>query len=130
MIGLVTKPWRYLACFGNRLLVLHLWLAAVRALAGGSAVEHDVQNKRVTLSDPGHNLVLRLSYDGRCLLDQVSVHGRQVVSRPGVSPAAGSGVCSAIKLGDQWFTTRAGIATPQVKATSNRVTIAGIRFGP
>src|SRR5947208_2966612 len=120
MIGLVTKPWRYLACFGNRLLVLHLWLAAVRALAGGSAVEHDVQNKRVTLSDPGHNLVLRLSYDGRCLLDQVSVGGRQVLS--------GAGVCSAIKLGDQWFTTRAGIATPQVKATSNRVTIAGIRF--
>src|SRR5947208_13631761 len=110
MIGLVTKPWRYLACFGNRLLVLHLWLAAVRALAGGSAVEHDVQNKRVTLSDPGHNLALRLSYDGSCLLDQVSVHGHPIVSRPGVAPAPRRRVRHAFRPGDQCSDTRAVIA--------------------
>lgn len=85
-------------------------------------VIHDVQNKQVTLSGAGQDLVFRLNYNGRCLLDRVSVRGRQVVG-------ADAGAWSAIKSGNQWFTTRTNIFTPQVEAASNRVTVTGIRFG-
>jgi len=56
--------------------------------------------------DAKHNLILRLNYDSKCVLDQVSALGRQVIRED-------TGVCSAIKVGDQWFTTRTGIPTPQ-----------------
>jgi hypothetical protein len=101
----------------------------VGAPVARSAVEHDEQNKRVTLSDAGHKLVLSLNYDGRCILDEVRVGGRLVVGVAESSPLAGGGVYSAIKIGDQWFSTRAGVDTPQVQVTSNTVTVTGIRFG-
>ncbi len=93
---------------------------ATTALAAGPAIEHDAQNKRVTLSGAG--LVLRLRYDGQCLLDQVKVRGLDVVARD-------TGVCTAIKSGGQWFTTRAAIPTPQVETASNSLTVTGIRLG-
>lgn len=122
MIGIMIDHLNHLARLRNRLLLLGCGLLATTALAASPAIEHDVQNKRVTLSDAGHHLVLRLNYDGRCLLDQVIVRGREVV-------ASDTGVCSAIKSGGQWFTTRAGIPTPRVEATSDRVTVSDIRFG-
>src|SRR5262249_15000226 len=94
----------------------------------GPTVEHDQQNKQVTLSDAGHNLVLRLNYDGKCILDQVNVGGRQVVNGE-VNSTAGGGVFSAIKLGDEWFDSRMCISTPQISTTSNTVSVTGIRFG-
>ena len=57
------------------------------------------------MADAEKNLVLRLNYDGRCMLDQVLVRGREVV------PAA-TGVCSGIQVAGQWYTTRS-IPTPQ-----------------
>jgi len=107
---------------GNRWL-LPFWLTASGVIAAGASIEHDVQNKRLILSDAGHRLLLSLNYDGKCLLDQVSVNGHQVVRED-------TGVCSAIKIGDQWFTTRSSIRTPQVKAASDTASITGIRFGP
>jgi len=104
------------------ILLLRFWPGAALLPAAGSAVEQDAQAKRVILSDAGHNLILRLNYDGRCVLDQVSVGGRQVV-------ASDTGVCSAIKISGQWFTTRAGIPTPRVATTPDTLTVTGIRFG-
>jgi hypothetical protein len=103
--------------------VLQFLLAGSCTFAGNPSVEHDAQNKRVTISDAALNLFLRLSYDGRCVLDQVSVGGRQVVSDE-------SGVSSAIKIDGTWFSTRTGLVTPKVKATANSATVTGIRFGP
>lgn len=117
----MTKHLTNLVGFGNWLLILYCGLLPPNALAASPAIEHDAQNKQVTLSDAGRHLVLRLNYDGRCLLDQVSVRGREVVAE--------TGVCSAIKSGGQWFTTRAGIPTPRVEATFNSVIVSGIRFG-
>ncbi len=104
----------------RRLLLLTLMLVA-RTLAIGSSIEHDAQNKRIIFSDAKQDLVLRLSYDSKCVLDQVSVMGRQVIRE--------DGVCSAIKVGDHWFTTRSGISTPKVATTSNTVTLTEIDFG-
>jgi hypothetical protein len=105
------------------LILLWQFCAAV-AFAGatGSAIEQDDQAKRVVLSDGGHNLVLRLDYNGKCLLDQVEVGGREVIS-------SDRGVCSAIKVAGEWSTTRAGIPTPKVEATADTLTVSGIRFG-
>src|SRR5207248_1049277 len=112
-----------MACRGNRLLLLPIVFMVTCALTVNAAVEHDPQNKRVLLSDAAHTLLLRLNYDCRCLLDQVKVGGREVVRDD-------TGICSGIKVGDEWFTTRSGISTPQVELSSNTVTVTGIRFGP
>lgn len=97
-------------------------MLAAGACGAEPAIEHDAPNKRVTLSDGTRDLVLRLNYDGRCLLDRVSVGRREVVRED-------TGVCSAIKVSGQWFTTRSGIPTPEVTASSNTLTVAGIQFG-
>src|SRR6266850_4830492 len=106
----------------SRLVLLLTLLFVGRGLAVVSIIEHDVRHKRIIFSDAKHNLILRLNYDSKCVLDQVSALGRQVIRED-------TGVCSAIKVGDQWFTTRTGIPTPKVAVISNSVTITGIDFG-
>ena len=120
--GLSSRGLAILTNYVIQLLLVNSLLATARAAAWPGGVIHDVQNKLVTLSDSGHHLVLRLNYDGRCLLDQVSVRGREVAG-------GDTGVWSAIKSGDQWFTTRTNIPTPQVDVTSDQVVVTGIRFG-
>jgi hypothetical protein len=88
----------------------------------GPTIDHNPAGKVVTGTDSGRNLVLRLNYDGRCVLDRVVVRGRDVV------PAA-TGVCSAVKVGGQWYTTRSAIGVPQVRVDGHTVTVTGIRFG-
>ncbi|MHC1764624.1 MAG: hypothetical protein AB9869_09995 [Verrucomicrobiia bacterium] len=87
-----------------------------------AGIRHDAECQKVTISDGKGNLVLRLDYSARCVLDQVKVGGRETID-----PA--NGVCSGIKVGDQWFTTRASIPSPIVVLGSNTVTVTGIRFG-
>ena len=89
------------------LVAIAVLLAASTGLAAGPSVVQDAEKKLVTLSDGPGDLVLRLNYDGRCLLDRVTVRGRQVV-------APETGVCSAISVAGRWFTTRSGIPTPTV----------------
>jgi hypothetical protein len=74
------------------------------------------------MADGGSNLVLRLNWDGRCLLDQVMVRGRQVV-------VPETGVCSAVLVSNHWFTTRSGIPAPKVAVSRNSVTIRDILYG-
>jgi hypothetical protein len=101
-------------CVGG--LVLNGWAAAA---AGG--VRLDAEHKTATLADGQGNLTLRLNYDGRCVLDRVAVRGREVTAESGVS----SGIC----LDGKWFTTRSGIATPQVVAGKDCLTVKNIVFG-
>lgn len=98
------------------------WVGGGFALAAITGTIHqDVERKQVTLADGQGQLVLRLNYDGRCVLDQVIVRGRSV--------AAESGVVSGIRVDDQWFTTRAAIATPGVAINGDTLTVTGIVFG-
>ncbi len=85
-------------------------------------ITHDPAQRIITMADAARNLVLRLRYDGRCYLDQVTLGGRNVV-------ATNTGVCSAVKVGGQWFTTRNGIPTPTVRTTSNTVVVSDIACG-
>ncbi|HXR08963.1 MAG TPA: hypothetical protein VN765_16610 [Candidatus Acidoferrum sp.] len=99
------------------------WLAgtaSVPASAEGT-IHQDAERKWVTLADGQGQLTLRLNYDGRCVLDQVFVRGREV--------AAETGVASGIRVDGQWFTTRNGIATPEVVIRKDTLTVSGIAFG-
>ena len=99
---------------------------AVIAVCGAAravpAISHDVAGKRITMTDAQNNLVLRLRYDGRCMLDGVVVRGRDVVSES-------LGVCSTIRVGGVEYNTRSGIKTPKVDVHGNTVAVAGICFG-
>jgi hypothetical protein len=102
-------------------LVLFL-LYVPSALARESGIVHDPVRKLVILSDGQGSLVLRLNYDGRCLLDQVTVRGRGVLA-----PEAGA--CSGIQVAGHWFTTRSAIPSPQVVVHQQSVTVKNICFG-
>ncbi len=92
------------------------------ARASAGTIVEDAAHKLVTMADGASNLVLRLNCDGRCLLEQVLVRGRQVV-------VPETGVCSAILVSNHWFTTRSGIPAPQVAVSRNRVTVCNILYG-
>jgi hypothetical protein len=95
-----------------------LAVLALIAAAAPAAVTHDRQNETITMSDPKGDLVLRLNYSGKCLLDQVLVRGREVV-------LATTGVCSGIRVDGAWYTTR-DCKTAKVTVNGSVVTVKGI----
>jgi len=103
------------------LLVAWLLTGASGMAAGRGTIHLDADRKLVTLADGQGQLALRLNYDGRCVLDQIIVHGREV--------AAESGVASGIRVDGQWFTTKTGIATPSIAIRKDALTVRGIILG-
>lgn len=81
-------------------------------------VVHDAEKKTVVMANAQKHLVLRLNYDGKCILDQVQVRGHDVV------PAA-TGVSSGIQVAGQWFTTR-DIPSPHVTVSKDDVVVSDI----
>jgi hypothetical protein len=99
-----------------------LALGFLLGMVGRAAVVHDTDQKTVLMTDASATLTLRLNYAGRCMCDQVSVRGREVVSAP-------QGVFCGIQAGGTWHTTKTGIPDPKVTVQGSRVEVAGIRFG-
>jgi hypothetical protein len=66
-------------------------------------------------------LALRLRYDGRCLLDEVRVGGRNVMANR-------SGAWTGVKVDGQWHTTLQNLATPTVTTTKDTATIRDLHF--
>ncbi|HTB82632.1 MAG TPA: hypothetical protein VK742_03175 [Candidatus Sulfotelmatobacter sp.] len=85
-----------------------------------AVIHQDSEHKLVTLSDGQGQLALRLNYDGRCVLDQVIVRGRETVGD--------SAVYTGVRQAGRWFTTTK-ITTPVVSAGKDTVTVTGIQFG-
>ena len=111
--------------FSERLrtiLLLAVTAAFTWAGAAHGAVAHDPGKKLVFMTDEAGHLALRLNYAGKCMLDQVVVRGGEVVPPE-------TGVCSAIKVGNQWHTTRVGLPSPTVTVSGSTVTVEDIRFG-
>ncbi len=111
-------------------MLLWIVLHSVSAEAGEPAarVVQDPARQTVTITDGAGALTLRLRYDGRCVLDQVVVRGRNVA-------ATNSGVWTGMKVGGQWYTTRQQLPTPSVSTTQDTATIreilcegGGVRF--
>ncbi len=105
----------------NYRVLLVTLLSVLLPLAAGAAV-FDSATKTATIADANGRLQLRLNADGKCLLDAVTVNGRNVVLPE-------TGVCSAVKVGEKWHTTRDDIAPPVVSVEDGVVTVTGIRFG-
>jgi len=135
--------YRSMNCHRNQLAVSHvrkttgqiqfgwwiiLWCLVIWTGSGAAAlaaeqgvIQLDAERKLVTLVDGQGQLALRLNYDGRCVLDQVRVRGREVLAESG----AASGIC----VNGQWFTTGSGMVTPRVCIGKNSLTVTGIRYG-
>jgi hypothetical protein len=105
------------------LMALAGWVTgstAVLADAQGT-IQQDAAHKTVTMADGQGHLTLRLNYDGRCVLDEVTVRGRQVLAQSGVS--------SGVRMGGQWYTTKTGIPSPTVSVGKDTLTVSNIAFG-
>lgn len=108
-------------CPAILLLAAMIMGSRVGATRAAELVHQDTGQKLVTISDGQGQLVLRLNYDGRCVLDQVTVRGRSV--------AADSGVSTGIRLDHQWFSSK-DVPSPRVTAGKDSVTVSGITYGP
>jgi hypothetical protein len=85
------------------------------------AAVHDTAAKTVSIADGSGRLQLRLNVDRKCVLDAVTVNGRGVVSPE-------TGVCSAVKIGGRWHSTRSCAVSPSVSVEGGVVTVSGIHF--
>jgi len=112
------ENWRRMLTYS--LLGLGLIICSINQAAGQERVHQDSQHKFVTLSDGTGQLALRLNYDGRCILDQVIVRGRQV--------AADTGISTGVRADARWFNT-GKIATPGISVGRDTLTVTGIKFG-
>lgn len=111
-----TVGWRGVgACL---LMTLSSMASSVRA---DITLEDGSNSARI--SDAKHGLVLHLRLDERCLIDGISVFGRQVV-------VPETGVCTGVKIGGEWYTTRSGLSSPRVNLDGDRLEVKDIRFGP
>jgi hypothetical protein len=104
------------------LMVICFACVAPDCSADQGGIQHNPAKKFVTVSDADGSLVVRLSYDGQCVLDRVGVRGREVI-------AAKTGVSSGVKVGDKWYTARSLAKAPRVSVTDAGVTVDDIDFG-
>ncbi len=102
-------------------LVSAFMVCSANSASGQGSIHQDKEQKLVTLSDGQGQLVIRLNYNGRCVLDQVIVRGREV--------ADDSGASTGVRMDGQWFSTK-NIATPDAAVGKNTLTVSGIKFGP
>jgi len=91
------------------------------ALSIHASVVQDFEAHTVTLTTSKEALSIRINYNACCYIDHVFVCGSNVV-------ASATGVCSAIRIGNQWVTTRSPIPTPKVKIANREVFIEDINY--
>ncbi len=85
-------------------------------------VDHDALQKNIVLSTGGSSLVLRIQYGEKCVVDQVIVRGRKVLSES-------QSVFTGVDAGGARLGTIGGLGVPAVSVGNAAVTISGIRFG-
>ncbi len=99
--------------------VMLLWLSA----SAGADVVLDPGTKTAALTDVSRTISLHLKLDDRCLIDSLTVFGREVV-------VPQTGVCTGVKIGGAWHTTREGIPSPRTAQDGASLRITDIRYGP
>jgi hypothetical protein len=105
--------------FSRALPATLLWLAA----GVNADVTLDPATKTATVTDAQRTISLHLNLDNRCLIDSLSVLGRQVI-------VPQTGGCTAVKVGDAWHTTRDLISSPKAHSDGASLIITDIRYGP
>lgn len=79
-------------------LMFGLTTCSAHRVQGQGSIRQIMERKLVRLNNGCCQLVLRLNYNGHCVLDQVIVRGHEV--------AGDSGVFTGICVGGRWFTTK------------------------
>ena len=99
--------------------------AAIQLLSAGANADItlDAAARTATLTDASHTIALHLRFDNRCVIDSLSILGRQVI-------VPQTGVCTAVKIRDAWHTTRESIAPPVARLDGVSLLITDIRYGP
>ncbi len=103
------------------IVVMSFWVS--RAFANEPVIDFDAKAKQLHVVDVSKNLALCINVDKRCQVEQVNINRRDVLHPE-------YGVCSAIKVNEDWYTTRKDIASPKVAVDGNTATVTGITFGP
>jgi hypothetical protein len=85
-------------------------------------IENNAEKKSVKIQDGNGNLMLTIHYDNKVVVDRLQVFGEIPVSND-------QGIFSAVKVNENWFTTRSGIQTPNVTIKKNSVVIENIFYG-
>ncbi|MBF8296225.1 MAG: hypothetical protein HW389_2770 [Bacteroidetes bacterium] len=85
-------------------------------------VNHDALHKHVVVSTGGGSLALRIQYGGKCVVDQVFVRGRQVLSES-------QNVFTGVDIGGTRLAAISCFEDPAISVGKEAVTISGIRFG-
>jgi hypothetical protein len=101
-------------------LLTLIYVSICASAFGSLGIVHDAQQKLVTVSDGLGQLRLRLNYSTGCVLDRVTVRGREV--------AAEAGIGTGIQMDGEWFTSKTTTGVT-VKVGENTATVTGIRFG-
>ena len=120
-----NNKWvKWILCIGVFLSGLSVvWAGDNTKAISGATIIHNENLKQVVISDRAGWLRLRLNYDRRCVIDEVIVRGKKVVS-------SGNGVYSGINIAGTWYTTIAGLDTPKITIDGDTVAITDINFGP
>ena len=84
--GQMQNNFKRMCC--NGFLVFLGFLAAIPVFASNGTIQIDTGKKLITLADGHGDLVLRLNYNDRCILDQVIVRGREVAADSASAPAS------------------------------------------
>lgn len=103
-------------------LTLFLFFLLQHLVFAQAQVRHESGGKTIRIQDKAGSLVLIVDYDEKLIVSRLDVLGQTPVSND-------DGVFSAVKIDDQWFTTKAGITTPEVSIAKDRVTIDKILYG-
>ena len=99
-----------------------LFAASTEGQATSGVIDHDATDRVVLMGVADGSLRLRLNVDGRCMLDRVIVHDREVIDPQ-------TGVCTAIEAGTgAWDTTRQLDQTPKLDIKGSTVSVTGIRL--
>ena len=94
--------------------------ASVAICSGAQQVTLNADRNVAMISDGRGELTLRIDCRGGCAVDQIKVRDRNVASN--VDTFTG------IRVGDEWFTSK-NSHQPEIKISSNTVTLRNIHFG-
>jgi hypothetical protein len=87
-----------------------------------ASITFDQTLRTASLSDPSHQLTLRLNWTKGCVVDRMQLKGRQLIDEQ-------RGIWSGIQVAGQWFTTATLDQPPKIATTSNGLSVSGIEYG-
>lgn len=100
----------------NKIFLFLLLSCTQKSFAG---IKHDIGTSTITITSPDKKLALVIDYSKGCMIRQLNIQGKNVLSA--------AGVYTGIQTGDRRYTSLAG--NTKVTVTENTVIIKDISYG-